>query len=220
VSAGHEWAVIQPDGTVGWLPPGSTGDARAITGGPAGECAIMPVTEDGRLWLMAGRSAKFHPLDYPENLLAQGVLAALSGGRARGSLRGHIALAECDPAKASFDPEGIKPLPMSPDIAGRLISAIDEAAQVIVERSARLVQDRILELRETAVTGSRDERTAAASQLQHIQEQVARMEDNGVTARDVLGMLGVVPAAQGAGRAVPQPGRGNGPRRPSQEQGR
>jgi hypothetical protein len=155
-----EWAVIGPDGTVGWLPPGSTDEAKAIAGGPAGGCASMPVTDDGRLWLIAGRAAKFHPRDYPENLLAQGVVTALSGGRSRDRLCGHIALAECDPDTASFDPEEIRPLPMSPEMATRVMAAIDEAAQSIVEQTARQVQDRLLELQETVVAGSPADRVA------------------------------------------------------------
>lgn len=48
-----EWAVIVPDGTAGWLPPGSAGDARPIADSAGGGCRIMPATGDGRLWLMA-----------------------------------------------------------------------------------------------------------------------------------------------------------------------
>lgn len=190
---GDEWAVIQPNGTVGWLPPGSTDDARTITGGPAGGCGIMPVTQDGRLWLMAGKAAKFHPLDYPENLLAQGVVAALSGGRISESLRGHIALAECDPATASFNPQEIRPLPMSPELAGRVSAAISKAAAGIAERAAGQLQHRILELQETAAAGSPANRAAAASELRQIREQLARTEDNGVTGQDVLAILSVTP---------------------------
>jgi hypothetical protein len=90
------WAVISPAGDLTWFPLTATRDVEALVAGERapGALATVTVSPDMSLRALASDVALLFPESYPQNPVAEQVLAILSGGRLAQPWRGHVALVE------------------------------------------------------------------------------------------------------------------------------
>jgi hypothetical protein len=114
------WALISPAGELTWRPLADTPKVEAIAPGALDSAFVA-----GPLRVMASDIALVAPDHYLPNLVAERVIAALSGGRILQPWRGHVALVQYEQDAATG--EWLWPGEMSPAWAERITGAVGAA---------------------------------------------------------------------------------------------